>query len=68
HAASIEGYAEIVTFLLESGADPNPKNAEVLTPLYMAADKGKLQAVKALVKGVQRDGKIVCAEIDEMRI
>lgn len=41
---------DMVSVLLNFGADPNVPNAEGLTPLHQAAARGNLDMVKALVK------------------
>ncbi|MCE5319223.1 MAG: ankyrin repeat domain-containing protein, partial [Parachlamydia sp.] len=65
HFSASEGFADIVTFFLESGADPNCKTTDDASPLFIACTKGQLQAVQALVKGVKREGKTISAQINE---
>lgn len=62
YLAAENNQAELITALLQSGADPNEGYAyskesenslrqEVSTPLYLAAEKGHQAAVKALIAG-----------------
>jgi ankyrin repeat protein len=48
-AAVENGYAEMVTLLLERGADPNRGSLGV-SPLHQAAEMGRLDLVKSLVE------------------
>lgn len=49
--AACEGYSEIVRFLLEKKADPNASNLGSNTGLMLAARRGHMDAVKALIAG-----------------
>ena len=51
HEAAFEGKTEVVMVLLESGANPNVRNLGANTPLMLAARRGHLGSVKALVAG-----------------
>jgi hypothetical protein len=45
-----EGHSDMVTVLLEAGADPNLKNKDENTPLHVAAAEGREDVVKRLVQ------------------
>jgi hypothetical protein len=57
HSASEEDNAGIVEILLKAGADPNKANNKGETPLFVAALRGHVTAVRALLKsrGIQVD-------------
>jgi hypothetical protein len=63
HVAAAEGYADIVSLLLEHGADVDRRGLSSQTPLHSAAWTGKVDAGKCLLDhgadiNVQGDGKI----------
>ena len=49
HLAAETGSAEMVQLLLSSGADPTIKNNGGLTPLDVAVNYKKLDAIKVLI-------------------
>ena len=51
HAAAWNGHSDIVTLLLDAGADTNVKNNWGNTPMHMAADKGNTDIVMLLLDG-----------------
>src|SRR5262249_44668462 len=55
---------DIIPLLLEKGADPEAKDRHGNTALYNAAAKGNFEVVTLLLKGVEKDGKTIKAEID----
>lgn len=60
HAACRGGHHEIVTVLLEAGAQVDPVDANGDTPLTMACLRGHLQAVKVLLDaGADKDAVVV---------
>ena len=51
HVAARKGYCEIITLLLDAGADINLKNEDMgATPLMIAVDAGQPEAVISLLK------------------
>lgn len=42
HIAAASGYREVVSVLLESGADPHPADNNFWTPLHLAAKYGQV--------------------------
>lgn len=50
HEASAAGYAELVSFLLENGADPTVKDKKGETPLFRAARNGHNEVMKVYVE------------------
>jgi ankyrin repeat protein len=56
HAASKEGYLEIVEILLEQGADKTRLNKEGLLPIHLAAKNGH-ESIVALLKGADHPPK-----------
>jgi Ankyrin repeats (3 copies)/Ankyrin repeats (many copies) len=49
HIAAFEGHADILSLLLEHGADTDGRGIYESTPLYRAAEKGKLEAGQYLL-------------------
>ena len=49
HAAAMEGHAEILSLLLEHGADVDPRSRNGHTPLHCASKKGHLEAGQCLL-------------------
>lgn len=64
HMAAEKGSADIIKLLMEKGCDPNARDKEGYSPLFIACEAGHDAAVKALVLGVEVDGKKVCSTID----
>jgi ankyrin repeat protein len=50
HAAAGAGHVDVVSLLLENGADPNAKADNGDTPFARAAHAGQSQAVRLLVE------------------
>ena len=50
HAASIRGQSEVVSALVEAGANPNSRSSDGRTPLCVAAVVGHLDAIKVLLR------------------
>uniref|UniRef100_A0A087Y002 Myosin XVI n=1 Tax=Poecilia formosa TaxID=48698 RepID=A0A087Y002_POEFO len=50
HIASASGYREVVSVLLESGADPHPADNNFWTPLHLAAKYGQTSIVRKLLR------------------
>ncbi len=48
--AAYAGNVELVSFLLENGADPTARNSEGKTPLTFAQEKNNRQIVELLMK------------------
>ena len=46
----IDDYGDVVTVLLEAGADVNARDSELWTPLHAAATCGHLRLVQLLVQ------------------
>lgn len=46
HIACASGYREVVSVLLESGADPHPADDNFWTPLHLAAKYGQVSAAQ----------------------
>lgn len=55
HSASENGKEDVVTFLLENGADPSVTFEGGETPLYFAAQNGHIEVVKELLKRADVD-------------
>ena len=51
HRAAESGNADVIKYLLKSGASINDKNALGLTPIQIAANYGQTEAVQALIWG-----------------
>ena len=49
HLAAREGHIEVVSFLIEAGAEINTKNENYITPLHIAAANGHTAIVEALI-------------------
>ncbi|XP_074745425.1 protein phosphatase 1 regulatory subunit 16A [Strix uralensis] len=50
HQCCIDDYGDVVTVLLEAGADVNARDSELWTPLHAAATCGHLRLVQLLVR------------------
>ncbi|XP_038145588.1 unconventional myosin-XVI isoform X1 [Cyprinodon tularosa] len=50
HIACASGYREVVSVLLESGADPHPADNNFWTPLHLAAKYGQISIVCKLLR------------------
>ncbi|XP_023271666.1 unconventional myosin-XVI [Seriola lalandi dorsalis] len=50
HIACASGYREVVSVLLESGADPHPADDNFWTPLHLAAKYGQTSIVSQLLR------------------
>ncbi|KAJ8013191.1 hypothetical protein DPEC_G00050710 [Dallia pectoralis] len=50
HIACASGYREVVSLLLEKGADPQPSDNSYWTPLHLAAKYGQTSIVSQLLK------------------
>ncbi|NXT51854.1 PP16A phosphatase, partial [Pluvianellus socialis] len=50
HQCCIDDYGDVVTVLLESGADVNARDSELWTPLHAAATCGHLRLVQLLIQ------------------
>ncbi|KAM7407255.1 hypothetical protein PAMA_003131 [Pampus argenteus] len=50
HIACASGYRDVVSVLLDSGADPNPADNNFWTPLHLAAKYGQTSIVSQLLK------------------
>ncbi|CAB1347353.1 unnamed protein product [Coregonus sp. 'balchen'] len=50
HIACASGYREVVSVLLENGADPQPSDNGYWTPLHLAAKYGQISIVSQLLK------------------
>jgi ankyrin repeat protein len=50
HYAALGGHAEVLSYLLEQGADASIRNDAGRTPLIVAVDKGHVGAVRVLVQ------------------
>ncbi|XP_040056748.2 unconventional myosin-XVI isoform X1 [Gasterosteus aculeatus] len=50
HIACASGYREVVSVLLESGADPHPADNHFWTPLHLAAKYGQTSIVSQLLR------------------
>ncbi|NWQ95669.1 PP16A phosphatase, partial [Burhinus bistriatus] len=50
HQCCIDDYGDVVTVLLESGADVNARDSELWTPLHAAATCGHLHLVQLLIQ------------------
>ncbi|XP_060909434.1 unconventional myosin-XVI isoform X1 [Labrus mixtus] len=50
HIACASGYREVVSLLLESGADPHPADNTFWTPLHLAAKYGQTSIVSQLLR------------------
>ncbi|CAJ1079539.1 unconventional myosin-XVI isoform X2 [Xyrichtys novacula] len=50
HIACASGYREVVSVLLESGADPHPADNSFWTPLHLAAKYGQTSIVSQLLR------------------
>jgi len=48
--ASVNGYIEVVKFLIEKGADVSAVFGNKITPLHFAAERGNIEIVKLLVE------------------
>jgi ankyrin repeat protein len=60
HHAAERGRSEVVSYLLEKGADVNSADGLCWTPLHLAAEQGHLPVVKQLVRaGAKVDAKTV---------
>ena len=64
HRAAESGNADVIKYLLKSGASINDKNALGLTPIQIAANYGQTEAVQALIWG----GKIFFLFLCEISI
>ncbi|NXW11817.1 PP16A phosphatase, partial [Fregetta grallaria] len=51
HQSCIDDYGDVVTVLLEAGADVNARDGELWTPLHAAATCGHLRLVQLLIRG-----------------
>ena len=60
-----EGYEEMVALLLEFGSDVNCRNADGITPLMFACQKGNPEVARTLVQHHQV--KILNREVDSNR-
>ena len=60
-----EGYEEMVALLLEFGSDVNCRNADGITPLMFACQKGNPEVARTLVQHHQV--KILNREVDFSR-
>jgi ankyrin repeat protein len=49
HVAARVGHADVLSSLLENGADVDVQGSSDLTPLYWASRSGKLEAVRVLL-------------------
>ena len=49
HQACWFGHCEIIRALLDAGADPEAKDQDELTPLYLACQEGQVEAAKILL-------------------
>ena len=49
HFAAWDNKSDILEYLIKSGADPNMKGKDGLSPLYLACVNGNYQSVKCLV-------------------
>lgn len=59
HQASKHGHNEVVSLLLESGADQNCQNKEMVTPIVIAAVAGEAEVVNTLrKKGAKVEGRV----------
>jgi len=52
HLAAMNGFVDIINFLLDAGANPEVRNESSSTPLLVAASRGKVEAVRALAPRV----------------
>uniref|UniRef100_A0A673B0Z1 Myosin XVI n=1 Tax=Sphaeramia orbicularis TaxID=375764 RepID=A0A673B0Z1_9TELE len=50
HIACASGYREVVSVLLESGADPHPADNSFWTPLHLASKYGQTSIISQLLK------------------
>ncbi|NXA23065.1 PP16A phosphatase, partial [Ibidorhyncha struthersii] len=50
HQCCIDDYGDVVTVLLEAGADVNARDSELWTPLHAAATCGHLRLVQLLIR------------------
>ena len=58
HTAALNGFADIVSILIENGANIESKDKGDFVPLHFAAREGRYQVVKLLLeKGAQVDSK-----------
>ncbi|KAI9455153.1 hypothetical protein BJY52DRAFT_1172356, partial [Lactarius psammicola] len=49
HAASVDGFVDVVRWLLDHGADVNSQENDHSTPLHLAAANGHLEVVRTLL-------------------
>ena len=76
HVAAQSGHGDILSLLLENGADPEGSDDFIMTPLHRASWKGTLEAVRCLldhganIEARDSDGwtPLRCAVLDENRI
>ena len=48
--AAHEGHSEIISVLIEAGADPNSRRLDGSTSLHCAAQEGHMDAIKLLIR------------------